>query len=47
MGGLVIGLAEELALLAIPGTYKGAIGFLVILAILTLKPSGLFGARTT
>jgi len=47
MGGLVIGLAEELALLAIPGTYKGAVGFLVILAILTLKPSGLFGARTT
>jgi branched-subunit amino acid ABC-type transport system permease component len=45
VGGLVIGLAEELSLLAIPATYKSAVGFLAILAILTLKPSGLLGVR--
>ena len=47
VGGLVIGLAEELSLLVIPATYKAAIGFLAILVILTLKPSGLLGIRAT
>lgn len=47
VGGLVIGLAEELSLLMIPATYKAAIGFLAILVILTFKPSGLLGARAT
>ena len=43
LGGLVIGLAEELSLLAVPATYKSAIGFLAILAVLTLRPRGLLG----
>ena len=47
VGGLVIGLAEELSLLVIPATYKAAIGFLAILVILTFKPSGLLGTRAT
>ena len=47
VGGLVIGLAEELSLLAMPATYKGAVGFLAILIILTFKPNGLLGARAT
>lgn len=44
IGGFAIGLAEELSLLAVPPTYKGAIGFVAILAILTLRPRGLLGA---
>ena len=47
VGGLVFGLAEELSLLAMPATYKGAVGFLAILIILTFKPNGLLGARAT
>lgn len=47
IGGFVIGLAEELSLLAIPATYKSAVGFMAIFAILTLKPGGLMGTRQT
>jgi branched-chain amino acid transport system permease protein/neutral amino acid transport system permease protein len=47
VGGLAIGLAEELSLLALPATYKSAIGFLAIVVILTLRPQGLLGARAT
>lgn len=45
VGGLAIGLAEELSLLILPATYKSAIGFLAVLLILNLRPAGLLGAR--
>jgi branched-chain amino acid transport system permease protein/neutral amino acid transport system permease protein len=45
VGGLAIGLSEELSLLALPATYKSAVGFLAILIVLTLRPRGLLGAR--
>jgi branched-subunit amino acid ABC-type transport system permease component len=45
VGGLAIGLAEELSLVALPATYKSAIGFVAILIVLTLRPRGLLGAR--
>ena len=45
VGGLAIGLSEELSLLALPATYKSAVGFLAILIILALRPRGLLGAR--
>ncbi len=44
IGGFAIGLAEELSLLAVPPTYKAAVGFVAILAMLTLRPRGLLGA---
>lgn len=44
-GGFAIGIAEELSLLVLPATYKAAIGFLAILLMLNLRPSGLLGAR--
>lgn len=46
VGGLAIGLSEELSLLALPATYKSAVGFLAILIVLTLRPQGLLGARS-
>jgi branched-chain amino acid transport system permease protein/neutral amino acid transport system permease protein len=46
VGGLAIGLAEELSLLALPATYKSAVGFLAIVVILTLRPQGLLGAKS-
>jgi branched-chain amino acid transport system permease protein len=45
VGGLTIGLSEELSLLVLPATYKGAVGFLAILLVLTLRPRGLLGAK--
>ena len=45
VGGLAIGLAEELSLLVLAPTYKGVVGFLAILLILLLRPRGLIGAR--
>ncbi|MBI1779252.1 MAG: branched-chain amino acid ABC transporter permease [Proteobacteria bacterium] len=45
IGGLFIGLAEELSLLALPASYKTAVGFLAILIMLTLRPRGILGER--
>jgi branched-chain amino acid transport system permease protein len=44
LGGFVVGLASSLSLLVLPAGYKPAIPFLVILAVLLLRPQGLFGA---
>jgi len=45
VGGIAIGLAEELSLLVLAPTYKGVIGFLAILVILLLRPGGILGVR--
>ena len=42
-GALVVGVAEELSLLALPPSYKSSIAFLAILLILTLRPRGILG----
>lgn len=44
-GALALGVAEELALLVAPATYRTGIGFIAILAMLTFRPRGLFGER--
>jgi branched-chain amino acid transport system permease protein len=46
IGGLFIGLAEELSLLMLPATYKSVVGFLAIALILTLRPRGLLGGNS-
>jgi branched-chain amino acid transport system permease protein/neutral amino acid transport system permease protein len=45
VGAFVVGVGEELSLLALPPAYRGAIGFLSILLVLTLRPRGLLGER--
>lgn len=44
-GALALGLAEELALLVAPPTYRTGIGFVAILLMLTFRPRGLLGER--
>jgi branched-chain amino acid transport system permease protein len=44
-GALVIGIVEELAVFAISPAYRTAAGFLVILLVLSWRPSGLFARR--
>jgi len=44
-GAMIVGVMEEVGTLLIPPTYKTAIGFTVILAVLLVRPTGLAGAR--
>jgi branched-chain amino acid transport system permease protein len=45
VGGLALGLLESLAAGFISSTYKDAVAFLVILAVLFVLPQGLLGRR--
>lgn len=45
LGAFAIGIAEELSLLALPATYRSAVGFVAILLFLTFRPRGLLGER--
>lgn len=44
IGGLAVGLAENLSVLLIPAGYKAAMPFLLLLLVLFFRPQGLFGA---
>ena len=43
LGGLLIGVTEELSILVLPVAYRSAIGFLAIVATLLFFPRGLLG----
>jgi branched-subunit amino acid ABC-type transport system permease component len=45
VGGLVIGIAEELSLLALPVAYRSAVGFFAIVVALLFFPRGILGTR--
>jgi branched-chain amino acid transport system permease protein len=45
-GAMIVGIVEETGTLFVPPTYKTAIGFVIILAVLLVRPSGLAGARS-
>lgn len=45
IGGLVIGLAEALAVQAVGAEWRAAVAFVVLVLVLVLRPSGLFGQR--
>jgi len=44
-GGLVIGAMEELSTLVIPGDYKSAVAFAVMVLVLIIRPQGIFKGR--
>lgn len=46
LGALLVGLASELSLLAIPPVYQSGIAFVAIMLVLTIKPGGLFSLKT-
>jgi branched-chain amino acid transport system permease protein len=43
---MIVSIVEEAGTLFVPPTYKSAIGFVIILAVLLIRPSGLAGARS-
>ena len=45
-GGLIVGLAESLSVPLVGAEYRAATAFVVLIAILLIRPTGLFGERT-
>jgi branched-chain amino acid transport system permease protein len=45
VGGLVLGLAENMGGLVLPGYWQGLIAFVVLFGVLVVRPSGLLAAR--
>ncbi len=45
IGGIIVGIGESLGALFIPGTLKQTVTFILFIAIVCLRPSGLFGAK--
>lgn len=45
-GGLLVGLAENLSVMVISAGYRQAVPFVLLVVVLYVRPSGLFGARS-
>jgi branched-chain amino acid transport system permease protein len=45
IGGLLIGVTESVSTLFLPTDYRDSIAFAVMVLILLVRPSGLFGVR--
>ncbi|MHA7774427.1 branched-chain amino acid ABC transporter permease [Roseibium sp. M-1] len=45
LGGLVVGIAEELSVLVIPSEYKAAMAFAILLFMLLVRPTGLLKGK--
>lgn len=45
LGGVVLGLAENFACLIVPSGYKDVVAFVLLIAFLLVKPSGLLGRK--
>jgi len=44
VGGLIVGLAESLSVFIIPPSYKLAVPFIILLIVLYVRPTGIFGS---
>jgi len=47
LGGFVVGISANMALLILPSGYSPAVPFMIILALLLVRPNGLFGETQT
>lgn len=44
-GGMIVGISEALAVRLVGADYRAAIAFLILVAVLVFRPTGLFGSR--
>ncbi len=44
LGGLIVGLSEAAAVAFVGAQWRGAVAFVILIAVLLVRPSGLFGA---
>ncbi|MFK7879413.1 branched-chain amino acid ABC transporter permease [Roseobacter sp.] len=47
LGGFLVGIASNMALVVLPSGYSPSVPFLIILIVLMIRPSGLFGEERT
>ena len=47
LGGFVVGIAANLAVMVLPSGYSPSMPFLIIIAVLLIRPNGLFGEERT
>ena len=45
IGGLIVGISEALAVQIVGADYRAAIAFIILIAVLLVRPAGLFGLR--
>jgi branched-chain amino acid transport system permease protein/neutral amino acid transport system permease protein len=45
IGGLIVGISEELSVLVIPAEYKALSAFVILLVVLLIRPTGLFRGK--
>jgi len=45
VGGMVLGLAEQIGSLLLPSAYQEAIGFIVLVLVLVFRPQGIMGKQ--
>lgn len=43
LGGMVIGLSQEMSMAFLPGEYKVAVSFAIMIAVLFFRPRGIMG----
>jgi branched-chain amino acid transport system permease protein len=43
LAGLIVGLAEAFSVLLIGAEWRAAVAFIILVAVLLLRPQGLFG----
>ncbi len=46
LGGLIVGLSEAAAVAFVGAQWRGAVAFAILIAVLLVRPSGLFGGRS-
>jgi branched-chain amino acid transport system permease protein len=45
IGGLIVGISESFAAAYIGGSYRDAVAFIILILVLLIKPTGLFGKK--
>lgn len=45
IGGLVVGVSESLAATFLGSTYRDSVAFIILVLVLVIRPTGLFGRK--